>query len=335
MKITKFLSKISQDFQLIDEFESNPKQIMNKFGLSEKQQQIILSNDQSMISRAIINENYKKRFWSFNLPVKKSTKEGRLVVVGTGIKYFSQLTNEALYHIKNADIVYSLQADPLTVILLHKINPNIETLNNLYGEKKIRQKTYSEIITKIVNTVKANKSVCVAAYGHPGIYAMATHRAIENVRKLGLYAKMLPSVSAEDSLYADLNIDPGENGSQSYEATQFLLHKKKIDVSSLLILWQIGLVGIMDFKNTSKNWNPEGLRLLRDYLQSFYGKDYSVYIYEAAVFPVCKPRIEKVKLCELTDIEVTANMTMCIPAVEITKKKNEDIKYEFDRMFTN
>jgi hypothetical protein len=33
---------------------------------------------------------------------------------------------------------------------------------------------------------------------------------------------MLPGISAEDCLFADLGIDPGIYGCQSYEATDFL-----------------------------------------------------------------------------------------------------------------
>jgi hypothetical protein len=35
---------------------------------------------------------------------------------------------------------------------------------------------------------------------------------------------MLPAISAEDCLFADLGVDPADHGCPSYEATDFLVH---------------------------------------------------------------------------------------------------------------
>jgi hypothetical protein len=37
-----------------------------------------------------------------------------------------------------------------------------------------------------------------------------------------------------------------ESGCQSYEATDFLVHRRKTDKSSALVLWQAGVVGKVD-----------------------------------------------------------------------------------------
>ena len=54
---------------------------------------------------------------------------------------------------------------------------------------------------------------------------------------------MLPGISAEDCLFADLGVDPAEAGCQSYEATRFLERRPAIEPRAALILWQIGVVG--------------------------------------------------------------------------------------------
>lgn len=41
-------------------------------------------------------------------------------------------------------------------------------------------------------------------------------------------------------MYADLDLDPGTHGVQSFEATDFLLYRRQIDPTSALILWQAG-----------------------------------------------------------------------------------------------
>lgn len=54
---------------------------------------------------------------------------------------------------------------------------------------------------------------------------------------------MLPSISSEDCLFADLSVDPAVGGCQSYEATDFMLNGLIIGPSSQLVLWQIGVLG--------------------------------------------------------------------------------------------
>ena len=68
---------------------------------------------------------------------------------------------------------------------------------------------------------------------------------------------MLPAVSAEDCLVADLGVDPGERGWQSWEATELLLRGFRPDPTAGLVLWQVDGIGKLD-------WNldpdPRGLQ---------------------------------------------------------------------------
>ena len=58
---------------------------------------------------------------------------------------------------------------------------------------------------------------------------------------------MLPGVSAEDCLVADLGVDPGEHGWQSWEATGFLLRGFRPDPTAGLVLWQVDGIGKLDW----------------------------------------------------------------------------------------
>ena len=70
--------------------------------------------------------------------------------------------------------------------------------------------------------VRAGRRVCGAFYGHPGVFTRVPNKAIAQARAEGFEAHMEAGVSAEDCLYADLGIDPGEVGCQQYEASQFM-----------------------------------------------------------------------------------------------------------------
>ena len=71
--------------------------------------------------------------------------------------------------------------------------------------------------------MREGKRVCAVFYGHPGVYVRRPTPRSRRARQEGYQARMLPAVSAEDCLFADLGVDPGEHGWQSWEATGFLL----------------------------------------------------------------------------------------------------------------
>ena len=85
--------------------------------------------------------------------------------------------------------------------------------------------------------------MCAVFYGHPGVFVNPSHRAVAQARAEGFRAAMLPGVSAEDCLFADLGLDPGAHGCQSYEATDFVIRRRSCYPSALLILWQVGALG--------------------------------------------------------------------------------------------
>jgi hypothetical protein len=122
---------------------------------------------------------------------------------------------------------------------------------------------------------------------------------------------MLPGVSAEDCLFADLGLDPAPHGCQSFEATDFLLSDRRIDTRSSLILWQIGLTGHFDFRVT---YSRRGLQLLTGRLQQLYTPDHVVILYEAPVYAICRPTVALVALRALSDDpRVTPHSTLYIP----------------------
>jgi uncharacterized protein YabN with tetrapyrrole methylase and pyrophosphatase domain len=153
--------------------------------------------------------------------------------------------------------------------------------------------------------------VCMAAYGHPGVFAYPTHESVRRARAEGFKARMLPGISAEDCLFADLNVDPAMAGCQSFEATDFLVNGRTIDPSSNLILWQIGVLGDSTFK--PHLYDMRGMPQLMQKLYSYYSPYHDAYIYEAPLFPGVEPVIRKVPLYSLPSSGVSAISTLYIP----------------------
>ncbi len=246
------------------------------------------------------------------------TATGSLVCVGTGMRLSGQLTAIAKSHIEHADVVLGAVANGFSKQWLQSMARQYVCLAQYYGDGssqgKSRDITYEEMVERIVAEVRAGKQVCAAFYGHPGIFACIAHKAIAKVRSLGFRAQMEPGISAEDCLVADLGLDPGATGLISMEATQYLIYRRNLDPTALLVLWQPGLVGDLSLKKFTTSFDH--LRLLVEKLSGVYSKAHSVILYEAAVNIATAPRIEHLPLSQLPKAELKAITTLVIPPSE-------------------
>jgi uncharacterized protein YabN with tetrapyrrole methylase and pyrophosphatase domain len=238
-------------------------------------------------------------------------KKGSLLVVGTGLKAGGHLTFEAQSAIKNAEKVFYGEGNPLIVHQIHSLNPTAQTLGDLYGKGKPRNITYAEMVERILTAVREGLQVCAVFYGHPGVFVYASHKSISVARAEGYEAQMLPSVSAEDCLFADVGIDPAKYGCLSYEATDFLIHRRVFDRRSTLVLWQIGIIGQADFQGN--RYKPVGRELLVEVLLEQYPADHEGIIYEASQNALFFPRMERVAISKLPEADLTAISTLVIP----------------------
>ena len=238
--------------------------------------------------------------------------KGSLTVVGTGYQPVAHATLEAIACIECADKVFYLVANPVTEYWLKQLNPNGESLHDSYGVGKPRGDTYSEMAERLVAPLADGLKVCAVFYGHPGVFVNPSHVAIRQARLEGYEARMLPGISAEDCLFADVGLDPGLGGCQSFEATNFLIRQHVFDTSAYLILWQIGLVGVSTYEKKAL-WSKAGLAVLVDYLVGAYSADHEAVVYEAAQYPVCEPTVERLPLSRVPEAGVTVNSTLCVP----------------------
>lgn len=243
-----------------------------------------------------------------------------LVVVGSGIKFMSHLTTESKACIEKADKVLYLINEPAMQEWIQKINPSSESLDFLYSRYNFRNDNYLLISEYIIENLKQFRTLCVAIYGHPTVFVQPTLYAANRAISNGFNVIVMPGISAEDCVFADLLIDPGSCGCQSCDATDFLIYHREYDSSSHLILWQIGVIGIL---NNSVNHDArEGLVILSEYLCEKYDSDHELMIYEAAQYPGFKPKIEKVALKNLPSSKVSCLSTLYIPP---NVKKQPDV----------
>jgi uncharacterized protein YabN with tetrapyrrole methylase and pyrophosphatase domain len=243
-------------------------------------------------------------------------KPGSLTIVGTGIRSVGQLTTESIACIKQADKVFYIVSEPVAESMIQRLNPCAESMHELYVPGKPRLQTYQECVDRIMESVRSGNRTCAAFYGHPGVFVLPSHAAIRQARSEGYEARMLPGISAEDCLFADLGVDPAATGCQVYDATDFVMHHRKLDPSSAVILWQIGVVGHWTFERTG--YANLGLPLVLEKLSQHYRPDHTVVVYEAAVLPGCDPLIQPVLLSQLPSACLSSGSTLYIPPAQPT-----------------
>lgn len=237
---------------------------------------------------------------------------GRLVVVGCGIELGRHINERSLSEIQAADVVFML-ADEFAQAWLRSLRPDCHSLAGHYSETMDRRQTYREMEAEVLAQVRAGQHVCLVLYGHPGVFAQVSHNAIRVARSEGFPARMEAGISAEACLYADLAMDPGDSGVQSYEATRFLIGQFPVNPAALLILWQVALSGNLDcigFEADSTR-----LQILVDKLLRWYSPDTEGILYEAARLPIQAFRCDAMPLVELPQAQYREHTTLIIPPV--------------------
>lgn len=238
-------------------------------------------------------------------------KRGSLIVVGSGIKSIAHITLEARAWIRAADKVLYCLADPATEYWLREQNPACEDLYPFYQENQPRLQTYINMSHYIMQQVRAQQDVCVVFYGHPGVFSLPTHQAIAMARAEGYQTAMLPGVSAEDCLFADIGFDPAMGGCLSLEATELLLYRRTLSADLHVILWQVGSVGELAFHRGGYSDAHRGALL--EHLLQFYPEEHPVFLYQASQYPGCPAKIEYLKLEALNQRQLTPVSTLYIP----------------------
>ena len=239
-------------------------------------------------------------------------QKGSLVVVGTGIALATHATTEAIACMQAAERLFFLLTSPAHALWVRRINPAAISLEDCYAEGKPRYTSYREMADRILDAVRAGFQTCAVFYGHPGVFAQPSHAAIRRARREGFSARMLPGISAEDCLFADLGVNPGAEGCQSYEASNFLISRRRFDPTSALILWQVGLLGEFSVRPKMAS-RPERLRILTDTLRRHYPARHPVFLYEAAQFPMCEPIVTRIALANLPKQTIPPAVTLYLP----------------------
>ncbi|MBD0694921.1 SAM-dependent methyltransferase [Streptomyces sp. CBMA123] len=233
-------------------------------------------------------------------------RRGELTVLGSGIEAAGfTWADERL--LREADHVFHCVADPATVVRINAWRPDAYDLGVFYDDAKDRYLTYVQMSEAVLHFVRAGRRVAAVFYGHPGIFVLSSHRAVRIARREGHRAVMRPGISALDVLCADLGVDPSTPGMQTFEASDLLIRDRRIDPGLHLVLWQVGIVGELDYQRAG--FTNRHLPVLLDRLEEVYGPDHTVVNYVGARYRGLDPVTAEHTVAALRDPAVQRTVT--------------------------
>lgn len=251
-----------------------------------------------------------------------------IYVVGLGIRNVQQITREAEQAVRLSKKVFTVDAGFGIDEFLRTLCPDVRSMLDQYEEGGDRLRTYRAMAAEVLDAALTDSPVCFAAYGHPKVYVYPTDLIEKAAPLFGLTVRVLPGISALDTIITDLGLDPGPHGLQMYEATDLLARERPLQPDVPCLLWQVSAVETAMY--STKRGNARRYRRLQDYLLRTYPADHPVTMVLSSTYALLEPLKETFPLGELADLLARGLQvgTLYIPPAEERPILNTDILYD-------
>jgi len=308
MPLPDLIAAAACDPALIRELRTDAAAVHRRYTLTPAEIALLDARDKQRISQSIPPVAAAQPSERAVVP----NGNGSLLVAGSGITSIAHVTLETVAAVETADVVFYLVIDQLTINWIRTKNANARPLHHHYEAGTLRRTSYEAMVEEIMAEVRAGRHVTALFYGHPGVLVFPGHRSVEQARAEGFDARMLPGVSADACMIAELGFDPATDGLQSFEATQLLRTGRAPDIRTPVILWQMGVVG--DTRFASAAYDRSGFDAIIERLSALYGPDHRFCIYEVSEFSALPPSILWRTFADVTRDDLSPMCTVFIPA---------------------
>jgi len=244
---------------------------------------------------------------------------------------YAQVTNEVEQILDLAGSIHLLNNNSLAREYCAEFDGKLVLLSKEYNEKEKRIETYERMAEIVMDRAQSSTDpVVLAVYGHPLMGVSPSKFILERSREQGLEVQVFPGISSLDCLYADLELDPLQNGLQIFEATDFLLRDFRPNPEIPLLLMQIGLLET-GLYSTDRSSTDRFERLQRHLTQD-YPSSHELKIIKTATYPITESEQIEFKLNEFGSVSdrVEAAHTLYVPPTRIREIQNESLAEKID-----
>lgn len=223
-----------------------------------------------------------------------------IAAVGLGINGICQITREVEETIRRCTQTFVTDMAVGVADYLKTLCPKVTDLTTQYELGSQRILIYRKIASEVIAAAMENPPVCFATYGHPKMCCYPTTLILRAAKVLDLKILVLPGVSSLDTLLVDLDIDPGFDGLQIYEATDIVVRRRPLRTDVPCVILQTPV--IMDAYNKPGPPSIDNLRLLQIYLLEYYPAEHNVILVTSRTHPLLKPITQKISLVRLAKV---------------------------------
>ena len=254
-----------------------------------------------------------------------------ITVVGLGIKNLDHLTREAAHAIQSANEVLYVDTGVATHEYLEGHCSNVTSLYaQSYAEGHSRTQAYEYMAARTLDAALEHSPVVFAIQGHPLIFCQPPFLIRNTAKALGLNTRILPGISAIDTVACDLGIDPCTAGLQMYEATDLLLRKRPLQTDVPALIWQVGTVESR--LHTSRVSDAKRFYRFQSYLQGFYPDNHpviAVYSSTFATMPPTRYNFRVDEICAYSHL-LHPGVTLYLPAATQRPIQDEQLREAID-----
>jgi len=247
-------------------------------------------------------------------------------IAGLGITTAGQITREVEQAIRGSNEVLYLDTGVATRPFLESLCPRVTSLYEItYSEEQARESGYSRMAARVVESARDHAPVTLAIHGHPLVAAKAPFLVMERAHALGLRVRVLPGVSAIDTVFADLRLDPVVHGIQMYEATDLLLRRRPLQPDVPALIWQIG--PIETCLHTMRISNSRRFERFVAHLSLFYPARHEVVAIYSSPHPLLPPKILRFALEDMGRhaAEIHSGFSLYIPPMGSRPIEDHDL----------
>ncbi len=237
-----------------------------------------------------------------------------IFLAGLGIGTVAQVTREVEAAIHASNEVLFLDTGVATRSYLEQLCPRVTDLySEIYRAGKSRLSGYEHASIRVVEAALDHAPVTFALHGHPLIATTPPFLVRKMARALGLDVRILPGISAIDTVLADLGIDPVVDGIQMFEASDVLLRRRPLQADVPALLWQIG--PIETALHSDRISRPERFDRFVAHLLRYYPRGHEAAAVYSAPHPLVPAHLLRFPLEHMGDYadELHHGFTLYVP----------------------
>jgi uncharacterized protein YabN with tetrapyrrole methylase and pyrophosphatase domain len=259
-----------------------------------------------------------------------------IYLVGLGIVGVWHLTKEAEACLRTSRHAFLVDAGFGVAEYVSELGPQVHNLLFEYRDRGNRVDTYRRMAAWVVDAALVEGPVSFAVYGHPSLFVYPSQLIRRAGELLGLTVHTAPGISSLDTILIDLDLDPGLNGLQIYDANALLVENRSLDPEVPCLILQPDAVE--SAFHTRAPSRPSRFRRLEAHLLRFYPPDHTVTSVRSSTHPLFEGERTTFELSRLSELFAENGLTGTLylpPARKSAEYDEELVRQVFDPLHLN